>query len=725
MADGLEKPPFDPSQPFQAVDTKPPFDPSQPFSPVESAGTDTGTKFQQRQHSYREALRSGAPEIPAGQAAPGPDLSGERLSGAEIASQWGDVGKGLAKGVPAAVSGGLLGDIEQPIRQLTKEFGVPQQTWVPTTTEGGYLGPRGLGVMDAAANPREAAGMSIASMAVPGAIGKIAGRGKVAAPTVAETAPFEMHPDAPVGVVRPQSGARLLPPETPHTLPPETETIVPRGLGPERADAGAAAVGGPLNDVSHATIDRLRAQLAADGWTPWTLEQRLEEMSPHQFLAEVSPNIENQTQKLATYAGESKNNIVRNVGTRATEAKERLANTFDDAFGESQNLSVKRRELTDEQKRVSGPFWKAFDQLEVSPTPEIDALIPRLQAAGAFGGAKKLAAIEGKRWTNAFDFGEEGVKSAPTPASWQLVKEALDAEIENSFNARGEATKRTRAYTQLKNDLVSAIDNHPDENVAGVWKAARDSWAGPAQLKSAHQLGKRLLTESIDKDELPFMLKTYSPAQKQALAEGLRTDLENKMGRAGPQERRVINQILSPNNQAKIREIVGEEKANQLFKSIEHEHVMHDAPTRLYKGSQTANRMVGAEEFGPQGSWHDPENIAALAGHAVGAVLHPGQTAGKAVTKFAGKKYNSAREAAAAKYRDEISGLYMLQGPERDAVLRWLIGDPNYGSNVVGFKKSGGTSGFARGGRVQSKMNAAQIFKLNREHAKLRGSSSA
>jgi len=658
--------------------------------------------FREHQRDFRKAITQGDPNLPAEDVVPGPDLSGERLTGAQIGKQWGDVAKGVPKGFIAGTIGtGLAGDAEEYFRHLTKEFGVNQKTAIPTTTEGGWLGPRGVGVMDAAATPQEAAGMTIGTMLIPG-LKKLPGAFRRGAPEVPpggpSGVPFELHPEAPQSVVRPDTGARLLPPDVPHTLPPNTETVVPRGLG--RTSAGAEAVRSIVEDASPDTLNVLRSQLEQSGLTPWTLEQRIEEMSPHHMLFEVDPNMTGEMQKLSKYTGESKNSIVGSLKGRALEAQDRMRGAFNDAFGEPQNLSVKRRELSAEQKRISGPFWNAFTRMEVPPSEALDALTPRLRAAGALAGAKRAAAIQGKSWTNAFDVMEEGkkaTKQVPTPASYQLIKEALDQQIENSFNTRGEATKRTRDLTELKNDMIDAIDNHPDSRIGAVWKAARDTWAGPAQLKGAHQLGKRILTESIDKDELPFMLSRYSNADRQALAEGIRADLENKLGRPGPQNRRVMNQVLSENNKAKIREVLQDDaKAQRLFDAIEHEHSMHDMPTLVHGGAQTANRLGGTDVFAPQPT--GLETTANVAGTGVGLIMEPKRAFGEAGTfaanKFA-KSQKARAEAAAQKLRNEMATLYTLQGPERDAVLRWILGSEK---------------GFAFGGAVKKKADGGPVL---------------
>jgi hypothetical protein len=496
---------------------------------------------------------------------------------------------------------------------------------------------------------------------------------KVAPVTAADLAPFEMHPDAPVAELRPESGARLLPPDVPHTLPDNTPTTVPKQPGlPGRAGVGAEGAQGPLAEVSQGTLEHLRnVLLNEDSFTPYALDQRLDEMSPHQFLGELSPNLEARMGGVAAFPGASRTEIVNAVTQRGAEAKERIGALLDDAFGEPQDLSQMRRQLTVEQQRLAGPLYRAFKELNIPPTQEMLDLVPRLRAAGAFGAARRLAGIRGVPFEDTFSM-DEGLVNAPTAQSWDLVKQALDAKIEGSFNTFGEPTKWTAAYTQLKNELTSAIDNHPDEAIAGMWKLARDTFAGPAQIKAAQQMGKRILTERIDANELPFMTASYSQAQMRGLTDGIRAQFENMMGRAGPQERRTINQILSPNNQQKIRWVIGDDAAERLFAGVEHESAMWDAPTRIIRGSPTAAREAAKVDYGPQAGVMSPENIANF----LSGAAHPVQTAGKAAFKVAGQRFNNAREAAAAKFREETARLMTLQGPERDAVLRWLVEPP-------------------------------------------------
>jgi hypothetical protein len=616
--------------------------------------------------------------------------------------------------------------------------------------------PFTAGVKSAA--PVIAAGMASAAPAVEKGIGALAGRELPSTPYEeyyrrmepgAETAlglaipkgaplklpaipeappPFEMHPQAPVGTVRADSGARLLPPEVPHTLPPNTPTTMPT-----RPGVGAQGASSPLTGISQPTLEHVRNVLEEDGFTPYSLDQRLDEMSAHQFLGELSPNTEARMGGIASFPGESKNTIVNAIAERKAETPLRIKTALDDAFGPAEDLSQSRRLLNIEQQQKASPLYKAFEQTSISPTPEMldtspAGLMPRLRAAGAFGQAKRFAGIEGVPWTRAFDVGlDEGpelLRQYPTAQSWDLVKQALDHKISHSFNDFGEPTGLTRRLTQLKNDLVSSIDNHPNGDIGALWKQARDTFAGPAQIKAAEQMGKRILTEHIDANELPFLTASYSTKQMQGLRNGIRAQLENQFGRAGPQDRRVVNQLLSENNQRKIRWVMNDDtKANQLFSAINGESEMLDAPTRIYKGSPTAARTQAAKDYGPKASIFSPENIGKMAGTAVEAGIHPLRTIGRLALGQAEKHAVNAREAAALKFRSELARLNTLQGPERNATLKWIMENVPVGRKTGGRvvsrpqqRQGGGRvskpKNFANGGALHSALQTAKRHRI-------------
>lgn len=458
----------------------------------------------------------------------------------------------------------------------------------------------------------------------------------------------------------------------PNLLPPETPHDMPSG----RASVGAAGDENPLTGYSPETIAKLQSDLKQAFPTPHLLEQAIEERSAHHMLGELDPALESKMGGLATHTGPERTEIVNSVMQRGAEAKVRMRSAFDRAFGEYQDREQLGRVLEIQRNKQTGPFWDDFKATVIPPTAPLQAIIPRLNAAGALQAANKALRVEGlpqvKQWAGA---GGKPIEM-PTATAYQYAKEHLDDLIEASL-ARPGGANQARRYTQLKNDLVNAIDNHPDPGVAGLWKAARDTYAKPTQIIKAMKLGERVLTGHISAEELPFMTASLGPDEMRALQVGMRGHLEDTFGRPGPQGRRLINTVLAPSNQSKLRWALGEDKADALVSAIEHEDSMHDAPTRIIRGSPTAARVTAQREWGAPAS-----ALEEIVGEIPGAMMKPGKAAGKLAAKTLFRRRAAQAEAQAARVREEAARAYTLQGPERDAMARALIGSPE-GHNVV------------------------------------------
>ena len=237
--------------------------------------------------------------------------------------------------------------------------------------------------------------------------------------------------------------------------------------------------------------------------------------------------------------------------------------------------------------------------------------MPRLEAAGALKAANKAMREEGlpasrgfgRVVTNEAGEFEEQIEHVPTAAAFQYAKEHLDKLIEESLAAPGGAKAALR-YTKMKNDLIGAIDNHPDPDVAGVWQAARKEWQTPTELIEAQKIGRRLLTNNIDRDEVSQLTAGWSPERLDHLEIGMRKYLEDLSKRSYNAKRtsNTLRQaVLSPGNEDKLRTVLGDERANDLIGAVEHEESMHGAPDRVYGNSATSSRQTAKAEFMPAG----------------------------------------------------------------------------------------------------------------------------
>ena len=186
MADAPE---FDDNEPIapiaqQSKPAAPEFDDNEPIAPIGGAPAPIAPALTAQQR-YRQSLKgyhdqgTENPDVAPGYVSPETSKAFEeaKANTSTLGSQWGDVGIGAAKGLAGGVSGGWLGDIESIGRLPFQIPGVRENiadvsphTAIPTSEEGGYLGPRGLGAFDAPETPEEKGGAFIGSMLSPNVI---------------------------------------------------------------------------------------------------------------------------------------------------------------------------------------------------------------------------------------------------------------------------------------------------------------------------------------------------------------------------------------------------------------------------------------------------------------------------------------------------------------------------------------------------------------------------
>lgn len=446
-----------------------------------------------------------------------------------------------------------------------------------------------------------------------------------------------------------------------------------------RSEVGAA--GGPdvLAEMSPEARSRLQDIFNETGHNEHTVEQRIDEMSPHETLGEFDPNLQGHMEGIQSRPGAAQTEIAQTLRQRNVETRERILNEANEAFGTYTNQRAWQNEIRDAQKRASQPFWQRFNNLVITPTPALEQLLPRLDAAGALRAANRSLRVEGLPESMGFPEGAAAGEQTqiPTARAFQLAKEHLDDKIGAAISA-GERNE-ARRLTGLKRALVDSIDNHPDANIAGVWRDARNSWATYADLLNARKIGEGLLSSKLGTEEAAEILGDLSDQQRRAAMMGARARIEQIAGGSRSRvESRLINELLAENNRTKIGALLNDQgRADNLFNAIEAEQRMRQAVADTVGNSRTARRQA----FGAQ--WDAPEtNLIERAGKIAGAVAHPKV----AVAKWVGKKLDTRAEAEASRIREEVGRALVTQGPQRDAILRQLAVD----ASRRGFASGGG-----------------------------------
>ena len=675
MIDAEPTPQFDPNQPSQVLTTPaeetPTFDPKQPSQILgqEKPAGDFTDLYTGEVNSAVEQIKKGSKQLDEG--------------GGPLQSWTG------LQGLGNTVMGGLR-YVGSPITAVAeKVLGEPTEK----------------AALAAGASPRLASSLAAGATALPQlAIPELL-RGEPEPPTLprGKAAPPAPLPRA-VNEATPRTdpyGQSLSPP----LLPPE----VPSAALPVSAPAGAQTVS-PLEGIDPAAVRMVHRQLKdQSGFTKFQLEQRLEDMSPREFAHEVSTPLWNGAEGIAVEGGQGGMDIIQAHKQRNAEAPQRLDQILNSGMGATKDLSTLARVDRAQQKAASDPLYQDFRNQKIYPTPELKDVMQDLQnVPGVFGIAKSLARLRKEPFDeNFFTTGEQ--KNFPTASSWDLIKRALDNKIQGSFRLQEgspipRATDFTREYVKIRNNLVDAIDNHPDPNVAGKWKMARDTFAGPENIRKARLLGQRLINDNVDLDEVPYTTARWGEGEMAAMRDGLRKRLDTMQG--GTQgTTRTVTKLLTPNVRDKLQWAFKDE-AQPIIDNLEAENRMRNSSSGgqgINGNSRTAQRQVN------RAMWQPPE---ALSSDTVGtamdvghAILHPTTGVPKLGIGLAKKWWNKkqteqAQQAAdrAERIRDDASKIYLMQGQMRDTVLPWILEHgENYGIPVRGVEQP---IPYQRGGAV-------------------------
>jgi len=144
-------------------------------------------------------------------------------------------------------------------------------------------------------------------------------------------------------------------------------------------------------------------------------------------------------------------------------------------------------------------------------------------------------------------------------------------------------------WTELSNKLTTAIDNHPDPKVAGVWKAARQAFQDPTRVDEAVDIGQRFFDPRTRLDALNERFKDASPAEIRGLLQGVRADAAHRLeGTAGDAALR--RALSSTEAKLKTEWLVGREKAARFAGNIEKEAAFAEAPKTVLGNASTGAR---------------------------------------------------------------------------------------------------------------------------------------
>lgn len=350
---------------------------------------------------------------------------------------------------------------------------------------------------------------------------------------------------------------------------------------------------GALKAVDPININRLIN--AVSGESDQTLSAASQRVGPHGFIGDLNQGLTDLTGATAVTPGTGKSLVRSAYQNRADAQGGRIEDALTRGLGPKIDQVQLANLTTEARKAAADPLYSQWRTMEVHPTKEIKNLIPRLQSAKAFGMAKELAGISGEPINQNFFTGGP-TKAFPTTQSWDYIKQALDRRISQAYNKEG-GGPLAQKLVQLKHDMIDEIRKTP---AGKVWDQARSTFADHSALLDQMKAGRDTFLggrSGTTVDELRHEIQTLSVPEMVARRQGLRAAAQEALGQTETGDTRLRTLMLAPNNQEKIRLMMGNNAAaDELIGALKSEkHLSEKAMDVLGNNATGASNVSRAE----------------------------------------------------------------------------------------------------------------------------------
>jgi len=375
---------------------------------------------------------------------------------------------------------------------------------------------------------------------------------------------------------------------------------------------GEAAVTRELSTqlgVSREAATIIKKQLD-DGRSLDETVQALQRAGDQRMVADANEAVQVLLDAAAASSGPGRQAVTEAVSGRVDEASQRVLGGLDETIGAPPPAGQR---VVDVVAAQSAPA-RAAAYGEAYATPidftsdagraieEVVSRIPSNMVQEAFDKANMMMQAQGLRnqqiMANIASDGTVTFIQMPSVQSMDYLKQALQDLAKKEVNTQGQKTGMGQMYDALARDLKNAVS-------AAVPRYGEAVALGKENIMSmgAAEMGEQLLRSSTRIDDVIGAMKGADQSEKAAIRLGFRRGMDYLIGdvkrAAGSsksedqlQMRKILQELSSGSNRAKVREILGPQQAEKLFKQLDEAKAAFELQSAVSVGSQTAVRQA-------------------------------------------------------------------------------------------------------------------------------------
>lgn len=295
------------------------------------------------------------------------------------------------------------------------------------------------------------------------------------------------------------------------------------------------------------------------------------------------------------------------IDARVSRDSASLSRALDDALGSPQGVATTREGI---RTGTSAARRAAYDAAYSQPINYADPRAMRVEElvkgrvpGSAISRANQLMRAEGHESQQILarlaDDGSVAFERLPDVRQLDYITRALNdlAEAGEGAGAMGGQNALGRAYQNLSRDIRDNL-----RNLVPEYGKALETAADPIRRSKAVELGSKLLSRGMARDEAAMAIKGMTGPEKQAVAQGIRSHIDEAM--ANVQRTATdpnidaraaldgLKRLSSPANRQKTALVLGEQQAKRLFDELERVASSFELRAAVTTNSRTFGRQA-------------------------------------------------------------------------------------------------------------------------------------
>lgn len=333
--------------------------------------------------------------------------------------------------------------------------------------------------------------------------------------------------------------------------------------------------------------------------------------NPRLTLMDVDPNVQIISQGLAAKPGDPRNILDKVVRGRTDTKLDTVTGAINEAMGTPVNVLDKveglKTQIRNTGKEIN-PIIKDTKPVDMSPVvASIDAkLNPGINSVITAGDPLPLGDIE-KSLQGVRKFITDDKSFRTDPQSLHTFQSALRAKAEDLLSSTsGQDRQLGRSLLDVRNQVVTAIDKASPQitdaagNITGSYKPALAKYRDVNDVEDAFKKGQLVTKNRLGnlEDDPAYWdkwIKQATPTELEAAKEGARLAYAHQMGTVTNAARKGTDIPSIEFNKQKLELLFGKPEVAKMSKALEDEKLIADTNSKLFQGSMTAMRTLGAD----------------------------------------------------------------------------------------------------------------------------------